>query len=221
MSPVAQNFAKAGLYLVLIAIFAKGCHSCVTGCGNRNSSDTATTTAPPTPARAQSVAPPVADPQREVTLSFPEGTSADTQAVAKQALTALRQACPPLNRNYWGAVRAIGVTAISRPRGKCSIADEICSLRLGRYRWDVAVGITIELGDTGIPETSGESLHFWLGIGKKPGLLMNKSTEKLLCGLDADNGDDVLVPIPALKGILLGEEPPDAAAPLSRGSWGK
>jgi hypothetical protein len=44
----------------------------------------------------------------------------------------------------------------------------------------------------------GNTLHYWLGAGREPGVRSQKDQSQLACGFPPGNGSDVFTPVPAL-----------------------
>ena len=67
-----------------------------------------------------------------------------------------------------------------------------------KYGWDDEILVEIAVPDNAdIPaEMAGQTLYYYMGKGKRPGITMNKSQEKLLCNVENDgSGVDAFLPL--------------------------
>lgn len=67
-----------------------------------------------------------------------------------------------------------------------------------KYGWDDEILVEIAVPDNAdIPaEMAGQTLHYYIGKGRRPGITMNKPQEKLLCNVEDDgSGVDAFLPL--------------------------
>lgn len=121
-----------------------------------------------------------------------------TDADAEVAINLLRQNCRPLGDAFWGDITSIQV----------EVYKEFAPHRLARgwgktmtvmltYSRDPQYGPTYASG-AGV--LAGHTLHFDLGGGETPGMLIAKRSTQYLCGRAFDEqGNDIFVDVPGMK----------------------
>lgn len=121
-----------------------------------------------------------------------------TKADAEVAIELLRRNCRPLGDAFWADVTGI----------KVEVYKEFAPHRLSRgwantmtvmltYSRDPQYGPSYASG-AGV--LAGHTLHFDLGGGETPGMLIAKRSTQYLCGLAFDQrGNDVFVDVPGMK----------------------
>jgi hypothetical protein len=80
--------------------------------------------------------------------------------------------------------------------------------RDGMYGWKRQITITMKISndEENIPfEMAGQTLDYFMGIGKKPGIVVNKWQAGTLCGYGKDvwPGEDVFIPVEAVAGLRM------------------
>lgn len=150
-------------------------------------------------------------PERKAEVRFPTGIGAEVQVKLERMLDAARAACPPLGGDIWRSGPSVAIETEANPKPMCGLDLEtatICAPRFERYGWRFLAGIHVETAD--------ETLHFWLGTGRKSGLVVNKRSERIVCGLPDDSSDDTFISLPDLDEVIAGESSPDVLLPLRR-----
>lgn len=124
-------------------------------------------------------------------------TSSVKEDVAVKAVQAFLAACSPLADKYWSDV----VSA------KAKAYETYASYRVRDYGWPVEIEVEIQLKEnpSSIPDTFqawGHRVSYFIGGGKKPGIIAQKRQAQALCGMVPDpNGKDVFKSVPGMTVI--------------------
>lgn len=121
-----------------------------------------------------------------------------TEADVNMAIDQFRQNCRPLGAEFWGDVKLVEATLEEEraPYRQALGWKNSLMLRLS-YSNAPQHGPAYASG-TGV--LAGHSFYYFLGGGSAPGYLAGKRSAQYLCGLSFHpKGNDVFVPVPALK----------------------
>lgn len=121
-----------------------------------------------------------------------------TEADAAVAIDLLRRNCQPLGGEFWGDVSAVQI----------EVFKEYAPHRLARG-WQNTMTVMLTYAKepkygpsyaSGAGVLAGHTLHFDLGGGETPGILVAKRSSQYLCGLAFDQrGDAIFVDVPEMK----------------------
>jgi hypothetical protein len=118
-----------------------------------------------------------------------------SEQVAVKAVQEFVAACRPLTDKYW--VDVVSATAVAE--------DEIASYRERDYGWSSHVEVVVQISNnpSAIPNDVnawGHRLYYYLGGGKRPGIIAQKRQSQALCGMTPDaGGKDVFKAVPGLS----------------------
>lgn len=119
-------------------------------------------------------------------------------ALIREAVDIFRQNCRPLGGMMWDDLDAVHV----------EVKPEYADHRLAKgWKHTIFIRATVPDAPRVVPATrpdigviAGQTLHYAIGGGKKPGYFSTKTSSNYLCGIrDYDTGDDRFVPVEALK----------------------
>jgi hypothetical protein len=152
-----------------------------------------------------------AAPANRSPIDVPASLTGADRAAAELAVRALTRECNL--QSQWSLIASSQV----------EVKDEI-GYRYDELDWYQSVQITLKVKD-GIPRSGGHSLLYYLGAGKRPGIITTKQVAKELCGFfdrakglasggpcgpDAD--EDCILEVPELAALDQGRPPAAANA---------
>jgi len=115
----------------------------------------------------------------------------DQAKIARQAIDTFTGACAPLAADLHDAKQA-----------EAKIVDAACEWdqRCQAYGWHKQLVVTVTMRDDA-DQAAGQTLTYYLGAGKRPGILAQKPAAQRLCAMPTDADRDVLKPAPALAAL--------------------
>jgi hypothetical protein len=125
-----------------------------------------------------------------------EGQFTSLEAVAiRQTVAAFQKTCRALFSDYRADVTSARLKVSQQPAA---------FYRTQRYGWGPEIQIEIRIADDAkrIPtrfRASGHTLTYYLGGGRRPGMVMQKAQSEQVCGVkDVRESSDVFVSVPGL-----------------------
>lgn len=149
--------------------------------------------------RGQPAAPPVRNLDTVTTF---ETSPAFTRAQMEAALAQLKTSCAPLFTDYADDVEWIKVM------GETDDCNYPGSHRCDEYGWDRTVEINVKIVDDRkvIPvdyRARGHTLFYWLGTGRRPGIMSLKDQSKFVCEWShIPDSSNYFVSVPKLADVL-------------------
>lgn len=131
---------------------------------------------------------------QHASIRLPEGISDASRRIFIRANAQLLKHCPALS-SYWGDVASAQVEVESAIGYRGEVLGWITELW---YR------IKIKNDARTIPpefRAGGHTLHFYVGGGGRPGIVVQKEQSQLVCGLPTGSGDNQFIAVPDLKFI--------------------
>lgn len=113
---------------------------------------------------------------------------------AEKALVTFIKSCDALTKTHWEDVREARAVA----------QDEYADYRLKDYGWKRHVEVTVIFNKVvkTLPEGSDRILVYFVGAGKKPGIIAQSGAAADLCGMKPHpKGDDVFKPVAELAAL--------------------
>lgn len=107
---------------------------------------------------------------------------------AEKALVAFIKSCDALTKTHWEDVQEARAVA----------QEEYASYRTRGYGWNQHVEVAVRFNKVAktLPEGSDRTLTYFVGGGKKPGIIAQSQLAQTLCGMKPDpKGADVFKPV--------------------------
>lgn len=107
---------------------------------------------------------------------------------AEKALVAFIKSCDPLTKAHWEDVQ----------QAKAVAQEEYAEYRTKSYGWKNHVEVTVIFNKVvkTLPDGSDRALVYFVGAGKKPGIIAQSEAAASLCGMKPDpKGADVFKPV--------------------------